>query len=200
MVTDDLFVVRGYAIPRADAAVNLQSGFSPDDAAQLGWATGWASPGCSSRPGTRPTTTRSGSAGACSCRRSTWRSGARAASRCCSTSAWAWASCAPTCRAAVPAWAASATTTTTSPTTCSSATTPTDWLYLQYRTGLRTFDNRRGVVVDNTRLTRTDASTHNFAVVARHHGLTAGLYYFINLEKVDEVPNDLLRLSVTYEF
>ena len=77
---------------------------------------------------------------------------------------------------------------------------PTDWLYIEYRTGLRTFENRRGVVVDNTRLTRTDASTHNFAVVARHHGLTAGLYYFINLEKVDEVPNDLLRLSVTYEF
>ena len=30
--------------------------------------------------------------------------------------------------------------------------------------------------------------------------MTAGLYYFINLEKVDEVPNDLLRLSVTYDF
>ena len=66
--------------------------------------------------------------------------------------------------------------------------------------GLRTFENRRGVVVDDTRLTRADASTHNFAVVARYRGLTAGLYYFINLEKADEVPNDLLRLRVTYEF
>ena len=51
---------------------------------------------------------------------------------------------------------------------------PTDWLYIQYRTGLRTFENRRGVVVDNTRLTRTDASTHNFAVVARHRGPDRG--------------------------
>jgi hypothetical protein len=77
---------------------------------------------------------------------------------------------------------------------------PFDWLYVQYRTGLRTFDNRRGVILDKTRLTSADASTHNFAVVARHHGLTVGLYYFINLEKVDEIPNDFLRLSVVYEF
>jgi hypothetical protein len=65
---------------------------------------------------------------------------------------------------------------------------------------LRTFNNRRGVVVDNSRLTNADASAHNFAVVARCRGLTAGLYYFVNLEKVDEIPNDLLRLVVTYEF
>ena len=76
---------------------------------------------------------------------------------------------------------------------------PTDWLYVQYRTGLRTFDNRRGLILDKSRLTSADASTHNVAVVARHGALTAGLYYFINLEKVDEVPNDLLRLSVIYE-
>jgi len=48
-------------------------------------------------------------------------------------------------------------------------------------------------------LTSADASTHNFAVVARRGSLTAGLYYFINLEKADEIPNDLLRLSVIYE-
>jgi hypothetical protein len=77
---------------------------------------------------------------------------------------------------------------------------PFDWLYIQYRGGLRTFNNRRGVILDKTRLTSADASAHNFAVVARHHGLTAGLYYFINLEKVDEIPNDLVRLSVAYEF
>ena len=77
---------------------------------------------------------------------------------------------------------------------------PTDWLYFQYRGGLRTFDNRRGVILDKTRLTNADASAHNFGVVARHQGLTAGLYYFVNLEKVDELPNDLLRLSLTYEF
>jgi len=42
-------------------------------------------------------------------------------------------------------------------------------------------------VLDKTRLTNADASTHNFAVVGRYRGLTAGLYYFINLEKVDEI-------------
>jgi hypothetical protein len=76
---------------------------------------------------------------------------------------------------------------------------PTDWLYLQYRTGVRSFDNRRGVVLDKSRLTSADASTHNFAIVARHDALTFSLSYFINLEKVDELPNDLLRLSVIYE-
>ena len=38
----------------------------------------------------------------------------------------------------------------------------TDLAYVQYRQGLRTFDNRRGVIVDDTRLTREDGSTHNF--------------------------------------
>jgi len=77
---------------------------------------------------------------------------------------------------------------------------PVDWLYVQYRGGLRTFNNRRGVILDKSRLTSADASAHNFAVVARYRGVTAGLYYFINLEKVDEVPNDLVRLSMVYEF
>jgi hypothetical protein len=77
---------------------------------------------------------------------------------------------------------------------------PTDWLYLQYRQGLRTFNNRRGVIVDDTRLTSDDGSTHNFGAVARYRGLAVGLYYFINLEKADEVPDDFLRASVTYEF
>jgi hypothetical protein len=77
---------------------------------------------------------------------------------------------------------------------------PTDWLYLQYRQGVHTFNNRRGFVVDDTRLTSADGSTHNFGVVARSGGLTAGLYYFINLEKVDEIPDDLLRASLTYDF
>jgi hypothetical protein len=37
-------------------------------------------------------------------------------------------------------------------------------------------------------------------IVGRHHGLSAGIYYFVNLEKVDEVPDDLFRVSVAYEF
>ena len=36
--------------------------------------------------------------------------------------------------------------------------------------------------------------------MARTRSLWFGLYYFINLEKVDEIPNDLLRFNVTYEF
>ncbi len=77
---------------------------------------------------------------------------------------------------------------------------PLDWLFLQYRTGLFTFDNRRAMVLDNSRLTSADGSTHNFGVVARTRNLWFGIFYFINLEKVNELPNDLLRFNVTYEF
>jgi hypothetical protein len=77
---------------------------------------------------------------------------------------------------------------------------PTDWLYLQYRQGLRSFENRRGLILDNARLTSADGSTHSFGAVARAGALTFGIYYFVNLEKVDEVRNDLLRTSLTYEF
>ena len=77
---------------------------------------------------------------------------------------------------------------------------PTDWLFAQYRQGLRTFNNRRGVILDNSRLTSADGSTHSLGIVARHHGLTGGVFYFINLEKVAEIPDDLLRVSLTYDF
>jgi hypothetical protein len=77
---------------------------------------------------------------------------------------------------------------------------PTDWLIVQYRQGLRTFNNRRGVIVDDTRLTSDDASAHNFGLIARWRGVTGGLFYFINLEKGPEIPNDFFRLSVTYDF
>jgi hypothetical protein len=77
---------------------------------------------------------------------------------------------------------------------------PTDWLFAQYRQGLRTFDNRRGVILDNSRLTSADGSTHSFGVVGRYRGLSAGVFYFINLEKVDEIPDDLFRVTGTYEF
>jgi hypothetical protein len=77
---------------------------------------------------------------------------------------------------------------------------PVDWLFLQYRTGLFTFDNMRGLVLDNSRLTNSDGSTHNFGVVARTRNLWFGIFYFINLEKVNEIPNDILRFNVTYEF
>jgi hypothetical protein len=75
-----------------------------------------------------------------------------------------------------------------------------DWFYLQYRQGLRTFNNRRGLIVDETRLDSDDASTHTLGLVARYHGLTAGVQYFINLEKANEIDDDFLRVSVVYEF
>ena len=77
---------------------------------------------------------------------------------------------------------------------------PTDWLMVQYRQGLRTFNNRRGVIVDDTRLTSDDGSTHNFGVMARTRGLTVGAFYFINLEKGPEIPDDFFRFVVSYDF
>jgi len=77
---------------------------------------------------------------------------------------------------------------------------PTEWLYLQYRQGLRTFGNRRGLFQDSTGFTREDGSTHNVGVVARWRGLSAGLFHYWNLEKADEVPDDFTRLMVAYEF
>ncbi|MBN8228608.1 hypothetical protein JYK02_13935 [Corallococcus macrosporus] len=77
---------------------------------------------------------------------------------------------------------------------------PTDWLYVQYRQGLRTFGNRRGLILDENALTREDGSSHNLGVVARWRGLSAGLYQYWNLEKTDETPDDFTRLVVAYEF
>lgn len=76
---------------------------------------------------------------------------------------------------------------------------PRDWLYLQYRQGLRTFNNRRGVILDETKLTVDDGSAHNLGVVVRWGGFSAGLYHYWNLEKADELPNDFTRLMVAYE-
>jgi hypothetical protein len=76
----------------------------------------------------------------------------------------------------------------------------TQSLYLQYRQGLRTFNNRRGVIVDETRLEADDASTHTLGLVARWHGLTAGVHYFLNFEKAAEVDDDFFRVTVAYEF
>jgi hypothetical protein len=77
---------------------------------------------------------------------------------------------------------------------------PTDWLAFQYRQGLRTFNNRRGLILDETRLSPEDMSTHNFAVMARYRGLTFTLAYFLLFEKAGEIPNDFARVSVAYDF
>jgi hypothetical protein len=75
-----------------------------------------------------------------------------------------------------------------------------EWLYAQYRTGLRMFDNRREVFGDATRLNELDATSHNLGVVAKYGALRAGLWMFWNLEKNNEQDDDVLRLTVGYDF
>ncbi len=75
-----------------------------------------------------------------------------------------------------------------------------DTVYMQYRQGLRTFDNRRGLFYDETRPTADDASTHSVALVGTYRGLTLGIWQFWNFEKVDEVDDDFLRVTVGYAF
>jgi hypothetical protein len=75
-----------------------------------------------------------------------------------------------------------------------------DGLSLQYRQGLRTFDNKRNLIFDARRSGRDDGSTHNLSLAARYRGLSAALTYFLNLEKADEVDDDVLRLTVAFDF
>ncbi len=75
-----------------------------------------------------------------------------------------------------------------------------DWIYLQVRSGLATFDNRAGLFYDANRATADDGSHHNLALVVEYAGAQASLAYFWNFEKVDERPDDLLRLTVSYGF
>lgn len=75
-----------------------------------------------------------------------------------------------------------------------------DWLHLQYRQGLRTFNNRRGVIGDSTRWDSDDGSTHNLTLTARVRGLQVALAYHLNFEKAGEIDDDLFRLAVAYEF
>ncbi len=200
VLTDDLFVVRGYTLAHADSVINLQNDFSPADDTRLGWGN---------RLGAAWTFV------------SAWYSayynplgfGRRLFMQAFDLTVWRprgipmaqhFSLGAGLIRADVSGGGADVSGPGLDYYDFGSYLQlryyPTDWLYVQYRQGLRTFNNRRGVIVDNTRLTSADASTHNFAVVARHRGLTVGLYYFINMEKADEVPNDLVRLSVVYEF
>ena len=75
-----------------------------------------------------------------------------------------------------------------------------DWIYFQVRSGLATFDNRAGLFYDANRADVSDGSHHNVALVVEHAGAQASLAYFWNFEKVDERPDDLLRLTVSYAF
>jgi hypothetical protein len=200
-ITDDLYVVRGYSLRQADGVINLQNDFSPEDRVSLGWGN------------------RLGAAwGPLSAWYSTYYNRLGFGRRLVMQAADVMLSrvrevpvlghfsfAAGLMRADVSGG--------DDPDTAGPGKDyyhfgsyfqaryhPTDWLYVQYRQGLRTFNNRRGLIVDTTRLTADDGSTHNFAVGARFGGLTAALAYFINLEKADEVPDDFFRASLTYDF
>lgn len=75
-----------------------------------------------------------------------------------------------------------------------------DGIYLQGRSGLATFDNRRGLTYDGNRSAPTDGSHHSAGVVCEFASAQAMLTYHWNFEKIDERPDDLLRLMVTYAF
>jgi hypothetical protein len=77
---------------------------------------------------------------------------------------------------------------------------PTEWLYLQYRTGVRYMNNRRGFFKDDTRLDRDDEFTHNVAIVGQYRGAIVSLAHFGNFEERDEQDDDFLRLTVAYVF
>ena len=77
---------------------------------------------------------------------------------------------------------------------------PLSWLYVQYRQGLHTHNNRRGVILDDTRLDENDAGVHHVAVVGHYRGFSAGVYQFWKLEKKNEQRDDLTRVTVGYAF
>jgi hypothetical protein len=199
-ITDDLYVVRGYALPHASSVINLQSDFSPDDDTRLavGNRLGAAWMGISA-----------------------WYSayfnplgfGRRLFMQAIDVNIWRQRQLPVVGHFSLGFGLLRADVSGGGPGVGGVGYDyydfadylqlryyPVDWLFLQYRAGLRTFDNRRALVLDNSRLTSADGSTHNFGVVARTRNLWFGIFYFINLEKVDELPNDLLRLNVTYEF
>jgi len=200
VVTDDLFVVRGYALSHADSVLNLQSDFSPDDDTRLG-------------VGNR--------LGAAWMGISAWYSayfnplgfGRRLFMQAIDLTIWRQRQIPVLGHFSLGAGLLRADVSGGGPGVGGIGFDyydfadyvqlryfPVDWLFLQYRTGLFTFDNRRALVLDNSRLTSADGSTHNFGIVARTRNLWFGIFYFINLEKVDELRNDLLRFNVTYEF
>jgi mono/diheme cytochrome c family protein len=77
---------------------------------------------------------------------------------------------------------------------------PLSWLYLQYRAGLRTTDNRFGLFYDDRRRDERDRSSHNLTIMGRYKGFYGGVQLFWNLEKANEQDDDFLRVTVGYEF
>jgi hypothetical protein len=75
-----------------------------------------------------------------------------------------------------------------------------DGLYLRAMTGLATFGNLSGFTYDERRADASDGSHHSLALVFEYASLQTLLAYYWNFEKVDERPDDLFRLMVTYAF
>lgn len=201
VVTDDLYVVRGHALRRGDAVLNLQGDLSPDDAVKLAWGnrlgvawgplSAWYSVYFNPLGFGRRLFMQAADV-------TLWR--VRGVPVLGNLSFGAGLFRADVSGGEAEGFGGHGKDYYHFGSYFQMRVHPCDWFYVQYRQGLRTLDNRRGVYVDDTRLTSEDASTHNFGAVARYRGLTAGLFYFINLEKGVEIPNDLLRVSLTYEF
>jgi hypothetical protein len=75
-----------------------------------------------------------------------------------------------------------------------------DGLYLQARSGLATFNNRKSLTYDEARADPSDGSHHSAALVYEYGPAQVMLAYTWNFEKVDERADDFLRLMVTYAF
>lgn len=77
---------------------------------------------------------------------------------------------------------------------------PTDCLYVQYRTGLDTRDNRAGLFADAARLDKEDTSAHSVSVGWLHGNFSLVVQHLWQLELYDEQDDDFLRVIATYEF
>jgi len=77
---------------------------------------------------------------------------------------------------------------------------PTDCLYVQYRAGLDTRDNRDGVWVDAARLDKKDTSAHSVSVGWLYGNFSLVVQHLWQLELYDEQDDDFLRVTATYEF
>lgn len=77
---------------------------------------------------------------------------------------------------------------------------PLDWLYIQYRGGFDTRDNRKGAFVDTARLDMLDTSAHSLAVGYIRGNFSLVIQHLWQLELVDEQDDDFFRVTATYEF
>lgn len=77
---------------------------------------------------------------------------------------------------------------------------PLDWLYLRYRSGFQSFDNRSGVFFDDDRAGDGDGTTHSIGLVYMWRGFSTGVYWYWRLEEGIERANDFARVRVGYDF